>query len=1424
MAEKLDVYVSIHLHLGGFVADWLAPVKYIFVNSQKEKATELKDKIDVFKDKIDRHLAIETLMAQTEKKELDNLMRILGENSPPLHGPCMPGTRTAILQKIENDIKNVNGHSVIWIRGSPGVGKSALAASIALRLRKLDRHVISFRFDRAQSSTPTTDALWRAVALDLARMYPSVRQHIHNMVQGNRVPDPYDIDDLFNSLIETPLSTLNDVPPDKLPVIVVDALDECSGLRHDLSGKDDFEGLVRILKRWVQVDHLKKLKLIITSRAEDRINRIFSDIICIPVDIPSGNDVKTGDSASEDIRTFLKSRLESMGMKGTLIERAFGYLVPRAAGLFIWATTVANFLEENPEVRFSMLGKDGGKELTSLYSLYSTIVKASFGHSLVEEEIRAVVSVIGAMIFSKEPLDDNALIVLPGVKIPGSDADSLGLIRKGLMSVIDSGPVLRFHHRSFLDFLLSPSFRQEHPELSDIQNRVHQEHQLAVLCLKTLVSPKLHFNMCSLESSIIKNVDIEATAKTNIPPLLSYSCQYWADHLVNTPSDETLMEAVRFVMSEKLLFWLEAMSLLGKAHEGALILRRALGWKVRLQFISCNTSLMLAGQTLNPDHELTLFIRDALRFISAFIIPISQSAPQIYVSALSFTPEQSLVGTKFCSRFPNTVVVTEGRLGQWPMTVFTAEHQKYRVRHLVFSHDESIFASVHSTFNPLLRLRLFSRASDNIIICVCDSETGHCISGPFELSHQSVSGACFSPDGRRILLRSKSYAVVLDIETGKEQFRIEGLDFVFIRHDGRIASTHWMDEDKGRDKTRIVVKLWDASSRPLISNRLFEVNDVTLTRFSPDGRFLATERRSESVIELWNLEDGKDPQRFPYPPGDLKSLDFSPTSDSLMAVSLRKRKDIYLQRLDTQGMASFSHYFRYDSHIIHSPLTNYLFIRRAHIVEIWDVSMTGSKQIWEINPPTTSRIRSIRPSWDGHRLLVGCKDGSVKMWELDLENLAMNRADTVDTQADADMPQFIVFSRSGNMVATRSVQSYIEFLDTTTGELVLRTDIDKQGYEDEDEMKIAFSPDEDQVAFLSRSLIIVCDTVHPNNRVSFNPWPREDLRIRKVAFQTCNDLVICASDDDSALVQVWHRQDPTGFERTYSLDFKVEEYSHPLPAPDGLTVVIILWSSSARFYSWNHDTAQLHHVNFDDQVHISLSTLDLLPVYSPDGKLFACWSLYDSHVRVWDTRTGRLVSKFRTSKVYAMALSPTLIEHSPSDRLIALKHYSEIGLYGIYNGHLYAKILDQGSAISSVMVFIRDGTKLAQNSPGLGLRIWDIVDLTDEHWHSVHGYEPILWSIRDGWVVGRDNEPLFWVPVEHRDNLSVPSHRVVIGAPQRKATSVDLSNSRLGEKWTECIDKEWLRKVERKGKEMGNVLEKYVLSSAQVFGDVQIDK
>ena len=198
------------------------------------------------------------------------------------------------------------------------------------------------------------------------------------------------------------------------------------------------------------------------------------------------------------------------------VNEALDYLVPGAAGMFIWATTVADFLQENPERRFHILKtrkqERGVGRFEELYSLYSTVIKTSF-HNLEEEEIKAITSVVGATIFAKQPLDDTALMRLPGVE----DPHTLKFIKNSLMSVIDSGSTLRFHHRSFEDFLLHPSFSQCLGELSAIQNRTLHERQLAMLCLNSMVSSELHFNICNLESSNIKNVDIPATVKSSPP-------------------------------------------------------------------------------------------------------------------------------------------------------------------------------------------------------------------------------------------------------------------------------------------------------------------------------------------------------------------------------------------------------------------------------------------------------------------------------------------------------------------------------------------------------------------------------------------------------------------------------------------------------------------------------------------------------------------------------------------------------------------------------------------------------------------------------------------------------------------------------------------------------------------------------------------
>jgi len=134
-------------------------------------------------------------------------------------------------------------------------------------------------------------------------------------------------------------------------------------------------------------------------------------------------------------------------------------------------------------------------------------------------------------------------------------------------------------------------------------------------------------------------------------------------------------------------------------------------------------------------------------------------------------------------------------------------------------------------------------------------------------------------------------------------------------------------------------------------------------------------------------------------------------------------------------------------------------------------------------------------------------------------------------------------------------------------------------------------------------------------------------------------VVICASD---ALLQIWH---VTGSTCLFSLNIEISGFSFIFLVPDGLTAVISYYG----IYFWNHDTAQFH---FTDQEHLNVYH----HVYSPDGKLFACYSLKNRHVWVWDTWTGQFCGKPITmlNDMDSMALLPALNHQSLGNRLIAI--------------------------------------------------------------------------------------------------------------------------------------------------------------------------
>ena len=295
--------------------------------------------------------------------------------------------------------------------------------------------------------------------------------------------------------------------------------------------------------------------------------------------------------------------------------------------------------------------------------------------------------------------------------------------------------------------------------------------------------------------------------------------------------------------------------------------------------------------------------------------------------------------------------------------------------------------------------------------------------------------------------------------------------------------------------------------------------------------------------------------------------------------------------------------------------------------------MTSSKMIFKTKLLTTSRITSICPSRDGHRLLMGSVDGTVRM--RDLEDFGSSQPVIQDV---TDRPEIIGFSPSGKMVATKSRRpDHVGLRDTTTWEFVGSTDVEYEG-----NIEVAFSADDKRIAVLSRNHVTICDIMHPENRLSFDPWPKG----RRVRLAPGLDHSECTS----------------------SLDINMSKYSDIFLAPNGLTVL-----------SWNHETAQFNRIHFTDEAHLH----GVHHAYSPDWKLFACRSYRDWDVRVWDTRTGQLSGKPITMPsmneiARNIALSPALNDRSLGDRLIAVRCYHTITCFDVYTGHLYAQCWGPG--------------------------------------------------------------------------------------------------------------------------------------------------
>jgi hypothetical protein len=216
--------------------------------------------------------------------------------------PCMDGTREGILRYIDSWLEDFNAPNSLWVKGCPGSGKSAIASSLVSRLTQRRRLGSSFAFKRGDVTLSDPAAVWRTVAHDLTR-YDALLASILIAVLKSGTVDPGrpDIASHFESLIREPLTKRHkDSSPHTIPVIVIDALDEC-GSEPSQAGQR--RALLDTIMRWSRLG--KTFKLIVTGR-DDRVPKSFRTI-CQQIELPTGPGVNV--ETNQDIRLLFMARL-----------------------------------------------------------------------------------------------------------------------------------------------------------------------------------------------------------------------------------------------------------------------------------------------------------------------------------------------------------------------------------------------------------------------------------------------------------------------------------------------------------------------------------------------------------------------------------------------------------------------------------------------------------------------------------------------------------------------------------------------------------------------------------------------------------------------------------------------------------------------------------------------------------------------------------------------------------------------------------------------------------------------------------------------------------------------------------------------------------------------------------------------------------
>lgn len=406
---------------------------------------------------------------------------------------------------------------VLWLNGSPGIGKSTIAAFVIddLLQNAGSGAIILYFICNDQSPYTHVYDIIRTFAYQLFTKSSIVRHHLETIhkSQPNDNLSSNSVNVLFEMLIQSPCSEL------KAPLyIILDGLDKCRN--------DKIHGSYELAEFLTLLIQLPNSRLLVTS----------TRTLSIPCLQQNSRQILPYENLS-DIADYVRARIAGSRTLEKFFQKRdedpVEYLTSRAGGIFLWVVLVLSSAEDAETM------EDFNQALKALPSdledVYRTILSRVKHHSLVRE-------VLIWLVGSERDLTTKEL--LGAIEISGHGTVLTfeeGFLQKEIGSLIQFScssakePTIRLIHATLNDYLTDPLHNKNNYFYTPGPS-IHR--QITIACLR-------HIMTCPSATSFTK-----------------YAVHYWMEHFrqIGTNSSDiwsVWKELILFLQGNGLEKWIK---------------------------------------------------------------------------------------------------------------------------------------------------------------------------------------------------------------------------------------------------------------------------------------------------------------------------------------------------------------------------------------------------------------------------------------------------------------------------------------------------------------------------------------------------------------------------------------------------------------------------------------------------------------------------------------------------------------------------------------------------------------------------------------------------------------------------------------------------------------------------------------------------